>query len=564
MKIFRTFRNYSMKIKIIIFLITFSCFKYVLAASPIPVTSHNGMVVSAQYLASQVGSDILEKGGNAIDAAVAVGYALAVVEPQCGNIGGGGFMLVHLKDGKNIFLDFRESAPSHLTYDKYYKILFDKNDKTILRRYLSSGTPGTVMGLNTALEKYGTMPLSEVIKPAVSLAKTGFPVYQTFLDKVDLHLKDFREQHDVSEIFLEKDNPLPMRSVLKQKTLAKTLKEIGVHGTSAFYQGNIAKNIVKTYQRNGGLITLDDLKNYKAIIREPLVCEYKGYTIVTGQPPSSGVTVCEILKAENKFTNPERDFHSFEEISHNVETMNLAYADRKKYIGSYDESYMNVPLLLSEKHIDFLYSKINAGKNKLQLSNGEEKFETTHYSVMDKWGNAVSITYTLNGYFGNTIMPEGTGFFMNNELLDFNNTNFGPNSLAPNKRPLSSISPIFVIKDNQVVYVLGTPGGETIISQMVEVIQNLIDYHMNISQAVNSCRYHVGTSQIIYQEPYCFSEDTIKLLNNRGYKIETGFRAYNEDYWGGVAGISFDPAMHIYYGSMDVRRPDGAAVGPPN
>lgn len=281
MKIFRTFRNYSMKIKIIIFLITFSCFKYVLAASPIPVTSHNGMVVSAQYLASQVGSDILEKGGNAIDAAVAVGYALAVVEPQCGNIGGGGFMLVHLKDGKNIFLDFRESAPGHLTYNQYHQIIFDKNNKTVSRRYLTSGIPGTVMGLNTALEKYGTMPLSEVIKPAINLAKTGFPVYQTFLEKVNLHLNDFREKNNISKIFLENDNPLPLGSSLKQKTLAETLAEISVHGTGAFYEGNIAKNIVKTYQRNGGLITLDDLKNYKAIIREPLVCEYKGYTIVT-------------------------------------------------------------------------------------------------------------------------------------------------------------------------------------------------------------------------------------------------------------------------------------------
>jgi gamma-glutamyltranspeptidase/glutathione hydrolase len=390
--------------------------------------SKQAMVVSAQHLASQVGLSILKQGGNAIDAAVAMGYALAVVYPAAGNLGGGGFMLIHLSSNKNIFINFRETAPAKISANL---LLNAKGQSKITNAhidaaksksaYLSVGVPGTVKGLNTALLLYGSLPLKTVMQPAINFAKNGFKLNQQDVKFLNYGLKSFHQSTNVGKIFLNNGKAYSAGETLKQINLAHSLELIANQGDYAFYQGAIAQKIATAMQKHGGVMTLSDLKRYNVDIEKPLVCHYQGYTIYTAAPPSGGgVTLCQVLNIVNAYPLTKLGLYNATAIHDNIEAMRYAFADRKQYLG--DPDFVNMPIsyLLSAKYANSIRQKIKpktAGHSaSIQFFKNNEKPETTSYAVVDSKGNAVSVTYTLNGYYGARIIAGNTGFFLNNEL----------------------------------------------------------------------------------------------------------------------------------------------------
>lgn len=552
--------------KAILKIITILIFSFVVVfgASYPPIKDTTGIALSSNTLANEIGKKVLDDGGNAIDAAVAIGYALSVVHPAAGNIGGGGFAVIHLANGENITLDFREKAPLKASRDMY----LDKNKNVIKDSstigYLAAGVPGSVAGMSAMLNKYGTKKLSDLIEPAVKLADNGFILTdrqaQTMLEVKD----EFKKFTSSKKYFLKKDGSTYKEGeILVQKDLAKTLKEIQKEGPKAFYEGKIAKLIVDDMKKNGGIITKEDLKNYQPTWRKPVVGSYRGYEIISMGPPSSGgIHIIEILNVMENVNIGDLGFGSSKTIHLMSEAMRQAYADRSEYLG--DPDFIKVPTdkLIDKKYAKNIFNKIKTNKATSSDDvrpglNIKESNNTTHYSVADKWGNAVSVTYTINASYGSAAAVDGAGFLLNNEMDDFSIKPGVPNiyglvggdanAIEANKRPLSSMSPTIILKNNKLFMVLGSPGGARIITTVLQVISNVIDHKMNISEAVSAPRFHMQwLPDEIRIEKFGMTKDVMENLQRMGYKIVT------QDVMGDVNAILIDD--NIFYGSMDPRK----------
>lgn len=537
-----------------------------------PVTAKHAMVVSAQHLATQAGVDILRQGGNAVDAAVAVGYALAVVHPCCGNIGGGGFMVVHLAGGKNLFLDFREKAPLKATPTMYQDAKGNVVSGRSTGSYLGVGVPGTVMGMDAALEKYGSMQLQQVIAPAIKLASDGFVLQQGDVNILNQRVKDFAKYPNVAATFLNHGKPYVAGDRLRQPQLAHTLALIEKGGTRAFYQGSIARKVVKASQAHGGILSMKDFADYSVVWDTPLSCDYHGYTIVSDPPPSSGgTTICQILQLLKPYPLAQWGYGSVKTVHYMVEAERRAFADRNTYLG--DPAFVHNPIdeLLSPQHVATMRATIHPDKatpsSEIKGSLGPvEGTNTTHYSVVDQHGNAVAVTYTINYLFGVGQIAGDTGFFLNNEMDDFTSKPGVPNSfglvqgkinqIEPGKRPLSSMSPTIVLRDGKLFMVTGSPGGSTIISTTLESFLNVAEFGMNMQQAVDAPRLHEQwLPDQVFTEPGLLTPAAQRELEAMGYHFKT------VKSWGADEAIVVNPKTHLLEGANDRRRPAGLAAG---
>ncbi|WP_363321691.1 gamma-glutamyltransferase [Pseudomonas sp. 21LCFQ02] len=552
-----------------------------LAASQAPVAGENGMVVTAQHLATHVGVDVLKAGGNAVDAAVAVGYALAVVYPAAGNLGGGGFMTIQMADGKKTFLDFREKAPLAATADMY----LDKDGNVVpglsSRGHLAVAVPGTVSGMEYALSKYGSKPRAEMIAPAVKLADDGFVLEQGDVDLLWTATEDFKKDiKDSGSIFLDDGKPMQVGQKLVQKDLARTLREISAKGEDGFYKGWVADALVSSSKAGKGIITQADLDRYKTRELAPVECDYRGYHIVSAPPPSSGgVVICQILNILEGYPMKDLGFRSAQAMHYQIEAMRHAYVDRNSYLG--DPDFVKNPLerLLDKDYAAKLRAAIDPQKAAVSkdLAPGVAPHEgnnTTHYSIVDKWGNAVSVTYTLNDWFGAGVMASKTGVILNDEMDDFTSKVGVPNmyglvqgeanAIAPGKTPLSSMSPTIVTKDGKTVMVVGTPGGSRIITATLLTMLNVIDYRMNIQEATDATRFHQQwLPEETHLEDFAISPDTRKILESWGHKF-TGPQPLNHVAAILVGAPSLDGkpvGNNKYYGANDPRRNTGLSLG---
>ncbi|WP_095129017.1 gamma-glutamyltransferase [Pseudomonas sp. Irchel s3h14] len=551
------------------------------AASVAPVAAENGMVVTAQHLASHVGVDVLKNGGNAVDAAVAVGYALAVVYPAAGNLGGGGFMTIQLADGRKTFLDFREKAPLAATADMY----LDKEGNVVpdlsTRGHLAVGVPGTVSGMELALKKYGTKPRKEVITPAIKLAEDGFVLEQGDVELLEIATDVFKKDiKDSGAIFLSNGEPMQVGQKLVQKDLGKTLREISQNGADGFYKGWVADAIVTASQANKGIITQADLDKYKTRELAPIECDYRGYHVVSAPPPSSGgVVICEIMNILEGYPMKDLGYHSAQSMHYQIEAMRHAYVDRNSYLGDPDFVKNPIAHLLDKNYATKIRTAIDPQKAGVsrELKPGvapHEGSNTTHYSIVDKWGNAVSVTYTLNDWFGAGVMASKTGVILNDEMDDFTSKIGVPNlyglvqgeanAIAPGKAPLSSMSPTIVTKDGKVVMVVGTPGGSRIITATLLTMLNVIDYGMNIQEAVDAPRFHQQwLPEETNLETFTTSPDTVKMLESWGHKF-AGPQDANHlaAILVGAPSLEGKPVgKNRFYGANDPRRNTGLSLG---
>jgi gamma-glutamyltranspeptidase/glutathione hydrolase len=534
-------------------------------ASPAAVEAEHGMVVSAQHYASEVGAGILAQGGNAIDAAVAVGYALAVVDPCCGNIGGGGFMTIHLKDGRDTFINFRETAPAAATAAMYLDASGQPVDDLSRWGYLAAGVPGTVMGLERAAQKYGRLARAALVAPAIALARDGYVLSRADADILDG--KRFGKDPVARKIFVRSDGSrFEAGERLVQTDLAATLEQIAQQGPEAFYKGPIPTAVAAASNANGGILSAQDFADYRVTEGPPLTCSYRGYRIVSAPPPSSGgTTICEILNILEGYDLRALGFRSARSVRLLAEAMRHAYRDRNTYLG--DPAFVQNPLerLLSKDYAAAIRAEVDASRAtpSVALPAAHEKSETTHYSVVDADGNAVAVTYTVNGNFGAAVIAPGTGFFLNNEMDDFavkpGTANlYGlvqgeANAIAPGKRPLSSMAPTLVEKDG-LLLVLGSPGGSRIITAVLETILNIVDYDMMPQQAVEAPRLHYqGLPDEVAYEREGLTPETVAALTGMGYKLA------EQRPWGAVELIAI--ANGQLYGASDPRRPAGAAIG---
>ncbi len=538
-----------------------------------PVTAPHAMVVTAQHLATDVGLQILREGGNAVDAAVAVGYALAVVHPCCGNLGGGGFLTLHLADGRNLFLDFREKAPLAVTPGMFLDANGQADPKLSRDSWLATGVPGTVMGLEEARARYGSMSRARVMAPAIRLARDGFVLNAADARLLALRAKLFARRPNVAKTFLGPGGaPMIAGDRLVQPDLAKTLELIAKQGSRAFYDGPIAGAIVAASQADGGLLTLRDFADYTAPWTAPVSCDYRGYRIVSAPPPSSGgTTICEILQILQPYPLGQWGYASVKTSHYLIEAERRAFADRNTYLG--DPAFVKNPVarLLSPAHAAALRATILPDratpsaqiKGSLGANEGQH---TTHYSIVDAQGNAVAVTYTLNFFFGTGRIAGDTGFFLNNEMDDFTAKPGVPNAfglvqgkvnaVAPGKRPLSSMTPTIVLKRGRVFMVTGSPGGSTIISTTLESILNVVDFGMNMQQAVDAPRlHHQWLPDTVFVEPGYLTPQTRRALEAMGYHFTP--RAP----WGADEAILRNPTTGLWEGANDSRRPAGLAKG---
>ncbi|MEA2980747.1 MAG: gamma-glutamyltranspeptidase / glutathione hydrolase, partial [Alphaproteobacteria bacterium] len=472
------------------------------------VAAQHGMVVAQEGRAALIGAEVLKRGGNAVDAAVAVGFAMAVTYPRAGNIGGGGFMLIHLARGrKDIAIDYRETAPAATTKDTFLNARGEADPAKSRDQGLAIGVPGTVAGLTMALQKYGSgkFKLSQLMAPAIDLARNGYKVGDEFEDTGRSSIARMARWPSTAKLFLKPDGSLIARgTLLVQADLAATLESISKQGPRAFYEGSIADKISAAVREAGGLMTSNDLKNYKAVERPVLRGSYRGYSIVSMPPPSSGgVVLLEMLNVLEGFRLQADDPDSTHLV---VETMRYAYADRAHLLG--DPDFVKAPIagLLSKRYAAAVRAKIDrrhaTPSERIKDANpaGFEGNNTTHYSVVDRFGNAVANTYTLNLSYGVGLIAEGTGVLLNNELDDFAAAPGAPNAFGlvgfeanepgPNKRPLSSMTPTIVLKNGKPFIVTGSPGGSRIITAVLQVLLNVIDHHMTIAEAVQAPRVH--------------------------------------------------------------------------
>ena len=555
-------------------------FNAALAASQAPVAAENGMVVTAQHLATRVGVDVLKDGGNAVDAAVAVGYALAVVYPAAGNLGGGGFMTIQLADGRKTFLDFREKAPLASTANMY----LDKDGNVIkgasTNGHLAVGVPGTVSGMELAREKYGTMKRAALLAPAIKYAQDGFVLDQGDIDMLHTATEDFKKDPASAPIFLNKGEPFQVGQKLVQKDLAATLKAVSDKGEAGFYKGPIGAAIVASSQAGKGIITQADLDQYKTRELAPVECDYRGYHVVSAPPPSSGgVIICEILNVLEGYPLKDLGFRSAQSVHYQIEAMRHAYVDRNSYLG--DPDFVKNPLdrLLSKDYATKLRAAIDPNKAGVSkdIKPGvapHEGSNTTHYSIVDKWGNAVSVTYTLNDWFGAKVTAAKTGVLLNNEMDDFTAKIGVPNlyglvqgeanAIAPGKRPLSSMSPTIVTKDGKTVMVVGTPGGSRIITAVLHTMINVIDYGMNVQEAVDAPRFHQQwLPEATNVETFAISPDTRKILEGMGHKLGNPQPANHlAAILVGAPSLGGKPVgKNRFYGANDPRRNSGLALG---
>ena len=533
-----------------------------------PVAGRHGMVASSEPLASEVGVQILREGGNAVDAAVAVGFALAVTHPVAGNIGGGGFMLIRLASGEAVVVDYREAAPAAASRNMYVNSNGEIVPHASTVGVLSAGVPGTVAGLALAEEKYGKLGLARVIAPAVHLARDGFEVIYHFSESLRQD-GDRLSKFDASRrIFLRDGRFYQPGETFKQPDLAQTLEAIAHQGAKGFYSGAVAQAIAATMQKYHGLITEEDLARYRPILRQPLVGHFRGYEVVSVPPPSSGgVAVIEMLNILEPLDLGPPD--SFESMHFMVEAMRHAYADRAAYLGDADFTPVPVARLTSEAYAAKLREEILHSKPDAPIAAGNpqafESSQTTHYSVVDDNGNAVANTYTLNNGYGSGVTVEGAGFLLNDEMDDFAAKPGTPNlyglvqgeanAIAPNKRPLSSMTPTLVLQDGKLRLVLGSPGGGTIINTVLQVLLNNLVFKMDILQAVSFPRFHhQWMPDRLILERVGFSEDTVQKLREAGYQIDS---------YGGIGdceAIAVDARSGWKFGASDPRA-EGKAVG---
>jgi gamma-glutamyltranspeptidase/glutathione hydrolase len=548
-----------------VFALLILLFGFLESASRRPVKALNGMVVSSDSLATQVGVEILKKGGNAVDAAVAVGFALAVTYPQAGNIGGGGFMVIRMANGETVTIDFREKAPMKASENMF----LDENGNFVPEKsqvgHLSVGVPGSVAGLLLALEKYGTMSRREVLEPAIELAEKGFIVNEGLANAFKNAFEHFKKFPSTMRYFSKNGQPYSAGDRLVQKDLAKVLKLIRDKGRDGFYKGKVADLIVEEMKRGGGLITYEDLENYQPVLRKPVVGNYRGYEIISMGPPSSGgVCLIELLNILENFDLKKYGFGSSYTIHYLVEAMKRVYADRAEYLG--DPDFVQIPLdkLLSKEYAKELASEIDtfyatpSSRIIRSVSPTSEGVHTTHYSVVDRWGNVVAVTTTINSYFGSMVVVDGAGFFLNNEMDDFSAKPGAPNqfgllgskanSIQPGKRMLSSMTPTIVLKNGKPFLVLGSPGGSTIITSVLQVILNVVDFGMNIQEAVDSPRiHHQWYPDQIFFEKRGLPRDVIENLERRGHKL-----VERAGYQGEVQAILIDE-NGVKYGAVDPR-----------
>jgi len=550
------------------------------AAAPPAVGAAHGMVACAQKLACEVGVDVLKQGGNAVDAAVAVGYALAVTYPAAGNLGGGGFMTIVLADGRKTFIDFREKAPLKATRDMY----LDKNGAVVpglsTHSYLSVAVPGTVGGLEYAREKYGTRTRADLLDPAISLAENGFTLDAGDVFPLALASEELRKYPTSAAIFLHDGKPYAIGDRLVQKDLARTLRAIRDKGAAGFYQGEVGAALVAAVQQGGGIITQADLDRIKPRELKPIACDYRGYTIVSAPPPSSGgVTLCEMLNILEGYPLAKLGFGSAQALHDEIEAMRHAYVDRNNLLG--DPAFVSNPVenLIGKDYAAKIRAAIDPAHaaRSADLSPGKPPHEgvnTTHYSIVDDQGNAVGVTYTLNNWFGAGMVAGDTGVLLNDEMDDFTAKVGAPNmfglvqgeknAIEPGKTPLSSMTPTVVVKDGKPVMVLGTPGGSRIITVVMQVIVNVIDYGMTISQAVDAPRIHnQWLPDVTYVEPFALSPDTRKILEGMGHHFGSPQPANHVDaILIGAPKLGGKPiGDDRFYGVNDPRRGSGAAVG---
>ncbi|WP_289000422.1 gamma-glutamyltransferase [uncultured Psychrobacter sp.] len=537
-----------------------------------PVWAKNGMVATQEALASDIGLQILKDGGNAVDAGVAVGFALAVTLPRAGNIGGGGFMMIYdAEQGETVALDYREKAPSSASRDMY---LDDEgNAVSDLSRFhgLAVGVPGTVAGLLKALEDHGTMSREQVMAPAIALAEDGIEVTAGLSESLEALSDRLQKWPSTKKVFFKPDGSAYQPGErLYQPELARSLKLIATQGADGFYKGETARSIVKAVNDAGGSMSLQDLANYEAIARTPVTGDYRGYEIVSMPPPSSGgIHIVQILNILEGYPLKDYGHNSAQTIHLMAEAMQLAYADRAEYLG--DSDFIDVPAsgLTSQAYADQLRTLIDPGKatpaSTIKANNPlpYESDQTTHFSIVDKDGNAIANTYTLNFSYGTGLVADGTGILLNNEMDDFSAKPGTPNgygllggeanSVEANKRPLSSMSPTLVFKDDKPYIVTGSPGGSRIITTVTQIISNVIDHEMNIAEATHAPRIHDQWLPDEIRVEKALNIDTIKKLESMGHTVSP------KAAMGSTQSIMITP--NGVYGSSDPRIVDAAVVG---
>jgi gamma-glutamyltranspeptidase/glutathione hydrolase len=550
------------------------------AASERPVAAQRGMVVSQQHLATEVGVGILKRGGNAIDAAVAVGYALAVVYPAAGNLGGGGFMTIRFADGKTTFLDFRERAPLAAKRDMY----LDKDGNVVkglsTLGWLAVGVPGTVSGLEYARKKYGTMTRGALIGPAIRLAEDGFALDQGDVDMLATATDDFRKFPSTAKIFLNDGQPFSAGQRLVQRELAETLRGIAKFGADGFYRGKTAAAIVKASQAGGGIIALEDLAGYRSRELAPLACDYRSLHVISAPPPSSGgIAICEMLNILEGYQLREMGWGSAQALHIEIEAMRHAYVDRNSLLGDPDFSSLPVAKLIDKSYAAKIRETIKPDKAARASDLGpggapHEGVNTTHFSIIDEAGNAVSMTYTLNDSFGAKVVATGTGVLMNDEMDDFtanpdakNAYGFAQgnaNAIAPGKSPRSSMTPTILTKDGKPVLILGSPGGSRIITTVLQTILNVVDFQMDIQEAVDAPRVHQQwVPEATKAEPRALSPDTRNMLESIGHRFEDSPQENHVDaIMIGAPSLEGKPVgRNRFYGANDPRGGTGSALG---
>ena len=553
-------------------------------AAPLrPTHAQHAMVASVHELASRAGVDAMKAGGNAIDAAVATGFVLSVVHPQAGNLGGGGFMLIRMADGKIHFLDFREKAPAAATENMYLDPQGNVIEDMSLVGYKAAGVPGSVAGLAYAQKNYGKLPLAQVMAPAIKLARDGFVL--AWEDAEDLRDKDLAKFPESRRIFQRNGNLFRAGETLKQPELARTLERIAKNPDD-FYHGDLAREIATAVKKGGGLITAEDLANYEVKERQPVQGTYRGYDVISAPPPSSGGTaLVEILNILEGFDLAKAGNRSAESIHLTTEAFRRAFFDRAEFLGDPDFAQIPVAQLIDKRYAAAWRETIVANRSSASrelkrpsMFNELERYaashplpkpfreprNTTHYSVVDPAGNAVAVTTTLNDTLGSRVTLEGLGFLLNDEMDDFASKQGVPNvygliqgpanAIGPAKRPLSAMTPTIVLKDSKLFLVLGSPGGPTIITTVANVLMGVVDYGLDIQEAVHASRFHHQwlPDELLLEDR--FSPDTVRLLEAKGHKIK------RERFWGDAECIMVDLETGERLGASDGRN-NGKAVG---
>jgi gamma-glutamyltranspeptidase/glutathione hydrolase len=557
-----------------------------------PVHAQHGMVVSVHDLASQAGVEILQAGGNAVDAAVATGFALAVVHPPAGNIGGGGFMLIRMADGKAHFLDYREKAPAAATRDMYLDPQGNVIEGASEYGYKAIGVPGSVAGMVTAEKKFGKLTLKQVIAPAIKLARGGFAL--TWDEAHDLHDSYLAKFPESRRVFQRNGDYYKSGEVFRQPDLARTLERIA-ENPDDFYHGALARELAAAVQKGGGLITAEDLAHYEVKEREPVHGSYRGYDVISAPPPSSGGTVLiESLNILEGYDLAKMQSRSAQSIHFTVEGFRRAFFDRAEFMGDPDFSRIPVAQLLDKRYAaawresiapehasasqelkrPAIFSELEqyAQAHPLEAPRRESN-HTTHYSVVDAEGNAVSVTTTINDWFGSRVTADGLGFLLNDEMDDFSSKPGVPNAdgliqgaaneIGPGKRPLSSMTPTIVVHNGKTVMVLGSPGSSKIITTVANVLMGVVDYGMNLQEAVNAPRFHNQWLPDVVSVEEWFSPDTVGTLGRMGYKVQIGLHDGQDvsPYWSDAECIAIDEKTGERLGATDGRNSRGKAVG---